>query len=106
MPVLKFKRFNKPHVLKRIGRGLLAEFFAKFQEDSAGVGLVLPEPNVSDSDYFQVLAGLLMGTGTGGNLVSDAHLAALAVEHDATIVAFDHDFSRFPGVRWREPAPM
>lgn len=53
--------------------------------------------------HLDVLAGLLAGTGTGGNLVNDAHLAALAVEHDATIISFDHDFGRFPGVRWRQP---
>jgi uncharacterized protein len=54
--------------------------------------------------HLDVLAGLLMGVGTGGNLTNDAHLAALAVEHDATIVTFDSDFGRFGGVRWREPA--
>jgi toxin-antitoxin system PIN domain toxin len=51
-----------------------------------------------------VLAGLLEEVGTGGNLVSDAHLAALAVEHDATVVSFDTDFDRFSGVRRRSPA--
>jgi predicted nucleic acid-binding protein len=35
--------------------------------------------------------------------VSDAHLAALALEHDAEIVSFDRDFGRFAGVRWRLP---
>lgn len=40
----------------------------------------------------------------GGNLASDAHLAALALEHHATVVSYDNDFSRFKGVRWRSPA--
>jgi len=53
--------------------------------------------------HLSVLAGLLSPFGTAGNLVSDAHLAALAVEHHSTVVSFDHDFGRFPGVRWQEP---
>ncbi len=54
--------------------------------------------------HLAVLGGLLAEAGSGGNLVNDAHLAALAVEHDAAIVSFDSDFARFPGVRWRQPA--
>lgn len=54
--------------------------------------------------HLQVLRGLLVGSGTGGNLTSDAHLAALALEHRATVVTHDADFGRFPGVRWRRPA--
>lgn len=53
--------------------------------------------------HLDVLAGLVTATGTGGNLTTDAHLAALAVEHDATVVTYDSDFARFPGVRWRMP---
>lgn len=64
-----------------------------------GPGVVI-EPTTR---HLEVLAGLLRKSGTGGNLTSDAHLAALAVEHDATIVSYDRDFERFPGVRWREP---
>jgi toxin-antitoxin system PIN domain toxin len=56
------------------------------------------------SRHFDVLAGLLADAGVGGNLVSDAHLAALAVEHGATVVTFDHDFRRFDGVQAEEPA--
>jgi predicted nucleic acid-binding protein len=41
--------------------------------------------------------------GTGGNLVNDAHLAALAVEHRCTIVSYDGDFARFRGVTWEMP---
>jgi toxin-antitoxin system PIN domain toxin len=50
------------------------------------------------------LSALLAGVGTGGNLVNDAHLAVLAVEHHATIVTYDNDFGRFPGVRWTKPS--
>ena len=53
--------------------------------------------------HLDLLAGLLAETGSGGNLVNDAHLAALALEHDATVVTFDNDFSRFAGVRWETP---
>lgn len=53
--------------------------------------------------HGSLLRGLLEGIGSGGNLVNDAHLAALAVEHGAEIVSFDSDFSRFPGVQWAEP---
>lgn len=66
-----------------------------------GPGVVV-EPTVR---HLDVLAGLLRESGTGGNLTSDAHLAALAVEHDATIISYDRDFLRFPGVRWGEPGP-
>jgi hypothetical protein len=51
-----------------------------------------------------VLRGLLEPVGVGGNLTTDAHLAALAVEHGAQLVSFDRDFGRFPGLRWRHPA--
>jgi toxin-antitoxin system PIN domain toxin len=37
------------------------------------------------------------------NLVNDAHLAALALEHGCEIVSTDSDFSRFSGIRWRNP---
>lgn len=53
--------------------------------------------------HGQVLRGLLLESGTAGNLTSDAHLAALAVEHGATIASYDRDFDRFPGVRTMLP---
>ncbi len=62
---------------------------------------VLLEPT---AQHLQVLAGLLVTSGTGGNLTSDAHLAALAIEHRGTVVTYDSDFGRFPGVRWRSPS--
>jgi toxin-antitoxin system PIN domain toxin len=54
--------------------------------------------------HAALLRGLLDEVGVGGNLVNDAHLAALALEHGAEIVSFDRDFGRFAGVRARQPA--
>lgn len=50
-----------------------------------------------------ILRHLLTPLGAGGNLVTDAHLAALAVEHGATLCSSDADFSRFDGLRWEDP---
>jgi len=61
---------------------------------------VVVEPT---SRHLDVLAGLLASSGTAANLVNDAHLAALAIEHDARLVSFDADFGRFAGLRWARP---
>ncbi len=53
--------------------------------------------------HYDLLAELLAPIGTAGNLVTDAHLAALAIEHSADLYSFDRDFTRFSGVRWLEP---
>lgn len=45
-----------------------------------------------------LLARLLVGVGHAGNLTTDAHLAAMAMEHGATLATFDRDFERFPGL--------
>jgi predicted nucleic acid-binding protein len=50
-----------------------------------------------------VLRGLLLKAGTAGNLSTDAHLAALAIENDAELCSTDADFSRFSGLRWVNP---
>jgi toxin-antitoxin system PIN domain toxin len=53
--------------------------------------------------HLDILSALLDESGTAANLVNDAHLAALAIEHDATLVTFDADFSRFAGLRTERP---
>jgi len=53
--------------------------------------------------HAAVLRDLLTPLGAAGNLTSDAHLAALAIEHGATLYSCDNDFSRFPGLRWVDP---
>jgi toxin-antitoxin system PIN domain toxin len=49
--------------------------------------------------HSALLSGLLVAAGRGGNLVSDAHLAALAIEHGAELGTFDRDFEQFAGLR-------
>lgn len=53
--------------------------------------------------HLDVLGRLLDQAGSGGNLVNDAHLAAIAIEHRADVVSFDSDFARFSGVTWHRP---
>lgn len=57
------------------------------------VELVLPGPN-----HWVVLRRLLAVAGTAGNLTSDAHLAAIAIEGGWSLVSTDHDFRRFSGL--------
>jgi len=53
--------------------------------------------------HAEILGQLLRSAGTAGNLTTDAHLAALAIEHGATVLSFDRDFARFEGLRWTMP---
>lgn len=53
--------------------------------------------------HATLLRQLLEPLGSAGNLTTDAHLAAIALEHDAILCSADADFSRFPGLRWRNP---
>lgn len=60
--------------------------------------LVTPGPT-----HIDVLGSLLDGPSISANLVTDAHLAALAIEHQAELHSNDNDFSRFSGLRWCNP---
>ena len=53
--------------------------------------------------HLDVLENLLEDLGIGGNLTTDAHLASLAIEHQAELHSNDTDFARFSGLRWRNP---
>jgi uncharacterized protein len=48
--------------------------------------------------HLAISRELLEASGTAGNLTTDAHLAALAIEHGATLASFDGDFHRFTGL--------
>ena len=67
----------------------------------------LARPNVTvvhpTERHASILRELLVPLSTAGNLVSDAHLAALAIEHGAELCSSDRDFGRFSGVRWVDP---
>ena len=49
---------------------------------------------------------LLLATGAQANLVPDAHLAALALEHGLTVCSTDSDFGKFPDIRWTNPLTL
>jgi toxin-antitoxin system PIN domain toxin len=55
------------------------------------------------ADHVAQVLKLLETLGTAGNLVTDAQLAALALEHGAVLHTADADFLRFPGLRWFNP---
>jgi uncharacterized protein len=61
---------------------------------------VVVEPGARHSGLMR---DLLRSAGSAGNLVGDAHLAALAIERRGEVVSFDADFARFDGVRWALP---
>ncbi len=62
------------------------------------VKLITPGEN-----HWPILKQILHSTGTAGNLTSDAHIAALAIEMGCEIYSADHDFKRFPSVRHINP---
>jgi toxin-antitoxin system PIN domain toxin len=53
--------------------------------------------------HWDHLRSFLQQIGTAGNLTTDAHLAALAISHGATLASSDTDFARFTGLRWENP---
>lgn len=53
--------------------------------------------------HFEIMKNLLPAAQVSGPLVMDGHLAALAIEHGATLYTNDKDFARFSGVRLRNP---
>jgi len=64
-------------------------------------------PNVSVLEpgprHLDLLDYLFESLGIAGPLTTDAHLAALAIEHQCELCSNDADFARFPGLRWRDP---
>jgi len=60
----------------------------------------IPQPT---ERHREILENMLVRGGVQGNLVPDAHLAALAIEHGLVLCSTDRDFTRFPDLRWRNP---
>ena len=67
----------------------------------------LERPGVAILDpgerHWGILSNLMISAQASGPLVTDAHLAALAIEHGATLCTNDRDFARFPGLRIFNP---
>lgn len=60
----------------------------------------IPQPT---ERHREILGTLLAAPGVQANLVQDAHLGALAIEHGLILCSTDGDFARFPGLRWENP---
>ncbi len=67
----------------------------------------LARPNVSIAQpserHWSGLAALAEASKARGALLMDAHLAALTIEHGASLATSDRDFTRFPGLRFEDP---
>lgn len=96
------------HAFLRIGTNpRILENPFKIDEAVSIVGEWLEQPAVSilepGARYWPILGRMLPAAQARGNLVMDAHLAALAIEHGATLLSTDRDFTRFKGLRWANP---
>ena len=53
--------------------------------------------------HLEILTDIMSASGASGRLTTDAHLAALAIETQSVLHSNDADFSRFPGLSWKNP---
>jgi toxin-antitoxin system PIN domain toxin len=53
--------------------------------------------------HWEIFQTQIQESSATGNLISDAHLAALAIEHASVLYSTDRDFARFPGLKWKNP---
>lgn len=56
--------------------------------------------------HLEIFQQLVEAAGTGGNLVTDAHIAAVAIEFQGEVQSNDTDFARFPGLNWSNPVSV
>ncbi len=56
--------------------------------------------------HWEILQQLIESGQVSGKLMMDAHLAAMAIEHGATLFSCDRDFARFDGLQWRNPLDL
>jgi hypothetical protein len=97
--LLAFVRLvTNPRVLERPESATSAWEQVEAWLDCPGAWIPLPTDR-----HREVLGGLLRLPGVQANLVPDAHLAALAIEHGLTLCSTDGDFARFPDLRWENP---
>ena len=77
------------------------------EEADSAVSSWLAQPCAGIADpgdrHWEILRGLLSEGQATGPLVMDAAIAAIAIEHGATLCTADRDFARFPGLKWANP---
>jgi toxin-antitoxin system PIN domain toxin len=97
--ILAFLRIST-HPRMRAQPFTSAEAVAIVQEwlDQPNVRLLAPT-----SRHWAILQDLIPKAQVRAALMTDAHLAALAIEHGAVLYTNDRDFTRFPGLKWRNP---
>jgi toxin-antitoxin system PIN domain toxin len=78
----------------------VASAWAQIREWLACERAWIPQPT---ERHAEVLEMMLPDLGNRSELVPDAHLAALAIEHGLEVCSADGDFARFAHVRWRNP---
>lgn len=85
----------------------LFNFPLSIEEASAYITSWLDQPPVRiivpGDGHWQLVEKLLKKAGTAGNLTSDAHLAALAIQWDCILYSTDTHFARFEGLKWKQP---
>jgi uncharacterized protein len=97
--ILAFLRLTtRPGILRR---PMSVETALDFVDEWLSLPAV--EAVVPGDRHWPVFRNLLQAAGTAGNLTSDAHLAAIAIERGATVFSTDNDFGRFPGLRHENP---
>ena len=97
--VLAFLRLvTNPRVVRQAAP--IADAWRQVRDWLACEPVWIPQPT---GRHAEVMSQLLALPGMLGNLVPDAHLAALAIEHGLTLCSADGDFARFPGLNWVNP---
>jgi len=97
--ILAFLRVTThPAIMRRPLKPEQAVEFVQSWLDQPFVSAIAPGEH-----HWPILRNLLQASGTAGNLTSDAHLAALALEHGAVVCSADYDFRRFAGITHVNP---
>jgi toxin-antitoxin system PIN domain toxin len=89
---------TNPHVFERPLSATEAEAAISSWLEQPAAGILDPGER-----HWDILRQLVRDGQAAGPLVMDAVLAAIALEHGATVCTTDRDFSRFPGLKWTNP---
>lgn len=98
--LIAFQRITThPRVMSHPLRAAEAWSFVQSWVDAENAWITVPGPRHGD-----ILRRFILDGDVRGNLVTDAHLAALAIEHGVGLCSFDSDFARFADLPWFNPA--